>query len=316
MYDLEELKTFIDVMDSGSLTASARRLGVAKSTLSRRIAHLETQLSQPLLRRQANRLLPTEAGSLFLGYAREMLRIAEQSQLALDDLKAEISGGLVIKVHSALARSFMARQAELFLKRHPKASLEIRTLRSAPTLPDGSAIHLWVGTVAECGLRQETLGWITRGVYANPDYLLHRGTPSHPHELKNHAWVDLLGDTESGMTLDHPHHGRYHLPSADSRLRVDQLALHADAIARGQGVGLMPHWMAERRLQHHPDTLVQCLGEWQASPLPVTLLYPYGHQPRKIATLIDQLRQSIPADWQRDTVGMPAVDSPDSATAH
>ena len=103
MYDLEELATFADVMESGSLTVSARRLGVAKSTLSRRIAHLETRLDQPLLRRQANRLMPTEAGGLFLGYAREMLRIAEQSHLALDDLKAEISGEVVVKVPSALA---------------------------------------------------------------------------------------------------------------------------------------------------------------------------------------------------------------------
>jgi len=305
VYNFDELKAFTIVMESGNLSISARRMGVAKSTLSRRIGQLEVQLGQPLLRRQGNRLLPTEAGSLFLDYAREMLRIAEQSQLALDDLKAEISGVIVVKVHSALARSFMARQAARFLERHPKANLEVLTLSSAPAVPDGSAIHLWVGAVAECGLRQETLGWITRGVYANPDYLLHRGTPTHPHELKNHAWIDLLGDTESGITLSHPHHGRYHLQSADSRLRVDQLALHADAIARGQGVGLMPHWMAERRLRHHPDTLVQCLGEWQASPLPVTLLYPYGHQPRKITALIEQLRQSVPADWQRDAIDLP-----------
>lgn len=305
MYDLEELATFADVMESGSLTVSARRLGVAKSTLSRRIAHLETRLDQPLLRRQANRLMPTEAGELFLGYAREMLRIAEQSHLALDDLKAEISGEVVVKVHSALARGFVARQAERFLERHPKARLEVRTLRSAPSLPDGSALHLWVGAVVECGLRQEVLGWITRGIYANPEYLRHRGAPSHPHELKNHAWVDLLGDTESGVTLSHLYQGRYHLPSAGSRLRVDQLALHSDAIARGQGLGLMPHWMAERRLRHHPGTLVPCLEEWQAPPLPVTLLYPYGHQPRKITALIEQLRQSIPAAWQRETMELP-----------
>lgn len=307
MYDLEELATFIDVMKSGSLTTSARRLGVAKSTLSRRIANLEACLNQPLLRRQANRLLPTEAGSLFLSYSREMLRIAEQSHLALDDLKAEISGELTVTVHSALARSFMSRQAELFLERHPKVSLEVRTLSSAPSAADVSAIQLWVGAVGECGLRQETLGWITRGVYANPDYLQHRGIPTHPHELKDHAWVDLLGDAERGLTLIHSELGEFSLHPPRSRLRVDQLVLHADAIARGQGVGLMPHWMAERRLRHHPDTLMPCLGEWQAPPLPVTLLYPYGQQPRKITALLEQLRQAVPTAWQRDPIDSPDV---------
>ncbi|MCA1771842.1 MAG: LysR family transcriptional regulator, partial [Halomonas sp.] len=62
MHDFDELKAFAEVMASGSLTRSAHKLGLAKSTLSRRISHLEARLDQPLLRRQANRLLPTEAG--------------------------------------------------------------------------------------------------------------------------------------------------------------------------------------------------------------------------------------------------------------
>lgn len=305
MYDLEALSTFAEVMRSRSFTSSARRLGVAKSTLSRRIAHLEAQLGQPLLRRQANCLLPTEAGSLFLDYALEMLRIAEQSHLALDDLRAEVHGQLVIKVHSGLARGWMARQAETFLDNHPRARISLRTLRAPPTTPEGGAIHVWLGAVGECGLRQEVLWWLTYGIYAHPDYLQRHGQPHHPSELRHHRWIDRLNDLDHGVTLSHIEHGDHPLPPARSRLQVDQLVLHADAIARGQGLGLLPHWLAERRLQHHPGSLVRCLNDWQAPPQPITLLYPYGQQPRKMLALLDQLRRAVPDAWRHVSIRSP-----------
>lgn len=307
MYDLEALSTFTEVMRSRSFTLSARRLGVAKSTLSRRIAHLENQLGQPLLRRQANCLLPTEAGSLFLDYALEMLRVAEQSHLALDDLRAEVHGQLMVKVHSGLARGWMAREAETFLENHPRARIALRTMRTTPTMPEGGAIYVWLGDVEECGLRQEVLGWLTYGVYAHPDYLQRHGQPQHPSELRKHRWIDRLNDLEHGVTLSHSEHGDYPLPPAHSRLQVDQLVLHADAIARGQGLGLLPHWMADRRLHHHPGSLVRCLNGWQAPPQPITLLYPYGQQPRKVVALIDQLRRSVPEAWRRTAIRIPEL---------
>ncbi|WP_251977796.1 LysR family transcriptional regulator [Salinicola avicenniae] len=298
MYDLEALATFTEVMRSGSLTLSARRLGVAKSTLSRRIAHLETQLGQPLLRRQANRLLPTEAGSLFLDYAQEMLRVAERSHLALDDLRAEVSGQVIIAVHSALARGWMARQAEDFLARHPQARITLRNLPAPPVAPDASAVHVWLGEVGECGLRQERLGWLTYGIYASPEHLKRHGTPHHPRDLRHYRWIDRLGDAERGVMLHHPDYGEHPLPVSTSRLQVDQMVLHADAIARGQGLGLMPHWMAQTRLRHHPGSLVPCLADWQAPAQPIMLLYPYGHQPRKIVALLEQLRHAVPEAWK------------------
>ncbi|WP_110649137.1 LysR family transcriptional regulator [Salinicola peritrichatus] len=300
-FDHEALTTFVEVMQTGSLTLSARRLGVAKSTLSRRIAHLETRLGQPLLRRQANRLLPTEAGALFLEYAREMLHLSERTQLALDDLRAEVHGELVIKVHSALARGWMARQAEQFLKRHPRARIELRLLQAPPATPDAGAVHLWVGDAPDCGLRQETLGWLGRGIYAHPSYLRRHGTPQHPRDLERHAWLDLLGDVDRGIVLSHHEHGDYPLAPTGSRLKVDQPVLHADAIVRGQGLGLMPHWMASKRLLHHPGTLTPCLGDWQASALPVVLLYPYGRLPRKVGALLEHLRQGVPDAWRENS---------------
>lgn len=314
MYNLDELAAFSAVFGSGSLTNSARELGVAKSTLSRRLSQLESQLGQPLLRRQANRLIPTEAGILFHRYCEQILSLASQSQHALDELREEVSGELVIHMHEAFARGWFVRELETFLARYPALRLTLHTQLTPPRGPEDTALCLWLGMLPECGLRQETLGAMTRGLYAHPDYLAKRGEPRHPRELSEHAWVDLLGESSQGLWLRHMgDEDECQILPSPSWLRVDQHVLHIDAIARGKGLGLLPHWMAEQRLSHHPESLKACLPQWQAPPLPVTLLYPFGRQPRKLTALIKHLRQATPEEWQGTT--SPSLSRPAPALA-
>ena len=158
------------------------------------------------------------------------LRLAEQSQRALEDLRAEVSGELTVQVHNAFARGWFSQQMENFVADHPGVRLDLQTRLTPPTGPEDEALCVWLGTVDECGLRQETLGHMRRGLYAHPDYLRRHGAPRHPRDLAEHAWVDLLGTSEHGVTL---HHARVGSTLPPSRLRVDQYVLHIDAIARG-----------------------------------------------------------------------------------
>jgi DNA-binding transcriptional LysR family regulator len=295
MHDADELLAFADVMDSGSLTLSAQRLGVAKSTLSRRLQQLETQLGQPLMRRQSNRLAPTEAGRVFHDYCLRLIALADQSRQALDELREDISGELTLEVHEALARNWVGPALDEFLARHAGIRLSLRTRERLPH--DANSVVVWYGEVGETSLRQETLTRLPRGLYAHPDYLARHGTPTHPHDLDGHAWIDLLGEAERGLTLRHAREGEHDVRPPGSRLRVDHLLLHADAIVRGHGLGILPVWMAERRRAAHPDQLVRCLPDWQATATPVSLLYPHGHRPRKVSALLEFLRGACPAGW-------------------
>ncbi|WP_163557709.1 LysR family transcriptional regulator [Halomonas sp. NO4] len=297
MYNLDELAAFVAVIESGSLTRSAQHLGLAKSTLSRRISQLERQLGQTLLRRQSNRLMATESGRLFHDYAAQILALAGQGQQALDELREEVSGELVVECHDALTRSWLSRELARFMDLYPGIRLTLRSRHAPPRAADSQAVILWLGEVADSELRQETLAWLARGLYAHPDYLARHGHPQHPRALANHAWIDLLGETEAGLPLTHPQEGEYRFQPPRSRFRVDQYVLHGDAIARGQGLGLMPHWLAAKREGAHPGCLARCLTDWSAPPLPVTLLYAYGQRPRRVSALLDHLRQHLPAAW-------------------
>lgn len=298
MYDFDELTAFADVMSTGSLTRSAQKLGLAKSTLSRRISQLEARLGQPLLRRQANQLIPTEAGLLFQHYCTELLAMAAHSQEALSELREEISGKVTLEVHGALARGWMAGVIDAFLTRYPSVELTLHTRETPPTKMHSNSVHIWLGAAYECGLHQERLGHLTRGLYANPSYLAKAGYPEHPSELAAHAWIDLLDTSSNGLQLYHPQQGDYLFHAPRSRLRVNLTVLHIDAIAYGQGIGLLPHWVVGKREQHHPGDLVGCLPGWEPAPLPITMLYAYGHHSRRVNALLEFLREQVPASWQ------------------
>ncbi|MFB9866458.1 LysR family transcriptional regulator [Vreelandella sulfidaeris] len=299
MYDFDELNAFATVMTTGSLTRSAQSMGLAKSTLSRRISQLETRLNQPLLRRQANRLIPTEAGLLFHTYCRELLALAANSQEALAELKEDISGQLTLKVHASLTRSWASAVINDFVHQHPHIELTLQTLEALPTSPDSHCVHIWLGELSECGLHQEPVGELKRGLYSSPDYRDASTLPSHPNELDQYAWVDLLGTTQEGLSLCHRDGETLSFQPPRSRLRVDLALLHMDAIARGQGIGVLPHWLVQQRERHHPGELIACLPEWAPPPLPITLLYAYGHQPRRVHALLDFLRASTPTEWNK-----------------
>ncbi|WP_346796073.1 LysR family transcriptional regulator [Halomonas sp. Bachu 37] len=298
MHDLDELAAFAAVMESGSLTRSAHDLGLAKSTLSRRISQLETRLGQPLMRRQANRLLPTEAGQMFHGYCRKILELAEQSQCALDTLRHEVSGELEVHVHGSLVRSWLSEVVYRFMDRYPGVNLTVRTCDTPPQSPDTHAVTLWLGQFPDVGLRHETLGWLTRSIYAHPDYFAREGTPDHPRELAHHAWVDLLGETDDGLVLNHAQLGSYRFSPPISRLKVDQHCLHNDALAQGRGLGVLADWLAARREDAHPGCLQRCLPGWAPAPMALNALHAFGHQPRKVTALMVLLREAVPAPWK------------------
>ncbi|ROO28484.1 LysR family transcriptional regulator [Salinisphaera orenii MK-B5] len=299
MHHLDDLAVFVAVVENASLTASARDMALSKSTLSRRLGRLETQVGQPLLERRSNRLVPTEAGETFAGYCRHMLDLSRESRHALDNLRERVSGQLTVHAHPLFMRGWFTHRVEAFLERFPEMELTLATLTQPPTAESDIAICLWPGALEDCGLRTETVGRLTRGIYAHPDYLAERGTPLHPRDLAAHDWVDMLGALRDGLTLRRADGSAHRLAPLRSRSRADQDVLQADAIVRGRGLGVLPDWMVARRLRAHPGTLVSCLQDWTLPAVPITLACPHGRLPRKTLCLLDHLRAAIPPDWRR-----------------
>lgn len=307
MFDLKELESFVSVIETRSLTESSRQLGLPKSTMSRRIRQLESSLGQTLLRRESNRLIPTEAGQLFNRYCEEILRLAQSGCSALEELREEVSGQVQVCCHDALLRSWFSPLVVDFLDRYRGAELKVCTRLSPPEGDLNGGVCVWLGHEPDCGLRCERLGALQQGLYARPDYLQQRGCPQHPRELASHLWVELEGSGHQGLELWHPQEGGYRVLPAARRLTVDRLAMQIDAVIHAGGFGLMPRWVIAKRLSHHPGTLQGCLQEWYGPALGVWLLYPHGQLPRRTQAFLNHVRQSVPLQWQECQAAAPCT---------
>lgn len=309
MHDFDELIAFDSVMVSKSLTQSANALGLAKSTVSRRIGLLENRLGQPLLRRQANRLVATEAGVIFHAYCRDILALSAKGRAALDNLRKDLSGAMTIELHPALLDTPLAHALEQFAKRHPAITLTLYTCTRTCERPDNHSIRLGLGPDAAgiATLRQEPLGLLYRSLYASPCYLATHGSPTQPRELEQYTWVNRLNDgTDGSLTLLHPQQPSVTLKLPPSQLRSDIPTLQLSALVAGQGIGPLPRRLAESHLQN--GQLAACLTPWQPEPLAVTLLYPFGHLPRRHQALLEFLRRHVPAAWQPTAVTSDTVE--------
>lgn len=302
-HDFSELTVFALVVEQGGLTPVASSLGLPKSTLSRRISQLENRVGQRLLLRHSNRLTPTEAGNLFYKYCKQLIELAEHSQQALDELREEASGRLVLHVHNAFERGWLPTVLDAFLQRYPDILLDVQVSSRAPAFEQESAgdLWLWLGDVEASGLRSDIIGTWQAGLFTSPGYASEHGLPLHPTELEQRAWVDVLEAGRQPVSLVHAEEGEYVFQPPVSRMKVDSLVLQADAVVRGKGVGVLPSWYAQRYEQAHPGSFVACMEGWQPASLPVTLLCNFGHPAKKVSALQNWLRESVPDAW-RETV--------------
>lgn len=301
-HDFNELTVFAAVVEQGGLTPVANSLGLPKSTLSRRISQLETRVGQRLLLRHSNRLTPTEAGNLFYRYCRDLIDLAERSQQALDDLREEASGHLILHVHNAFERGWLPAVLDDFLQRYPEIRLDVQVSSRAPAFEQDSAgdLWLWLGDLDATGLRSDIIGTWRTALYASPDYAAKNGLPEHPEQLEQHAWVDVLVAGSQPLLLSHASEEAYLFAPAASRMKVDSLVLQADAIVRGKGIGVLPSWYASRYENAHPGSFIPCLPSWHPNSLPVALLSCFGHSAKKVAALQAWLRAAVPDAWQSD----------------
>lgn len=299
MHDFNEISIFAAVVEHGGLTPVSHSTGLPKSTLSRRISQLEARVGQRLLLRHSNRMVPTEAGTLFYSYCCQLLDLAEQSQQSLDDLREEVSGQLVLHVHNAFERGWLPTVVDRFLEAHPGVRLEITVGGLPPDAQQGGVgdLWLWLGPEQSSSLRCERMGRWETGLFASPEYVSRNGMPEAPEHLSRYGWVNLLEAGSRPVLLEHNSGREYLFTPAPSRLKVDTLVLQADSLVRGQGIGILPVWYADRYERAHPGSFVPCLADWKPGALPVNLHYSFGRPTRKVSALADWLREEMPREW-------------------
>ncbi|CAG1001714.1 HTH-type transcriptional regulator PgrR [Burkholderiales bacterium] len=194
--DANDLLLFARVIEAGSFSRAAERLGLPKSTLSRRIAALETLLGEKLMQRSTRRLAITDFGEAVLDHARRLTEETEATLALAQHRQAKPQGTLRVSLPPNLLDIDHEGVIATFVERHPQVRLELDlsprrvdllaerfdlALRAATALPDDST------------LVARRLVDLPVGLFASPVYLKCRGQPATPEALLQHRALHLLG---------------------------------------------------------------------------------------------------------------------------
>jgi len=127
--NIRVLKTFCDVVDSGSFSRAAQASGISQSAVSQQLASLEREFSTQLLSRGGGLVVPTEAGKVYYQAAREIVRRYEQllgeMRSAADAVRGILRVGTIYSVGFYLLDSYIRR----FLQAFPEVNLRVEYTR-------------------------------------------------------------------------------------------------------------------------------------------------------------------------------------------
>lgn len=297
-----DLLMFAHVADAGSFTRAAERMSLPKSTLSRRIAALETELGERLLQRSTRKLLITEFGEKILVHARQVLSEVEQAQALALHRQVLPSGRLRVSMPADFAATALPTMLADFVKAHPAISLELDlSARRVDLIAEGFDLAVRMGDLpGDSLLTAKRVGLFKVGLYATPSYLAEKGTPSRPDDLNRLHGLMLLSRTgdivpwrleSAGMAIG-PNQARTQVIKPESHTQANSPEVLMQLAQNGCGVAALTDFIVQPMLQD--GRLARVLPEWSAEPAVAWAVFPGRRlMPTKTRVFLDALSQTL-----------------------
>ena len=281
--DIEELRTFVEVADAGGVSPAARRLGVSKSIVSRRLGRLEAELGVQLLARTTRGAALTEAGATFRNHA---ARACTEIDLARETLlpEGELRGRLRVAAPLSFGPTHFASVLAEMARRHPQ--LHVHTAysdRFVDLVTEGFDCAIRVGYLQDSNLIARCVGPLYGKLVASPAYLSAYGAPETPEDLMAHE--ALMQGTEAWQFLDGDQVITVH---PRGRFKADNgTALIAAAVA-GLGIAWLPDGLTDEHVAS--GALVPVMTRYPPPPAGIYVIRPPGQHPaRKVRALTELL---------------------------
>ena len=254
---LEQLATFVAVVDANGFSAAARLMNARKATLSQRVRQLEERLGVSLLARTTRTLRLTDEGRAYLEHARKAMSAADDADAVVALAKRKPTGVLRVTTSAALASVLLETVVTPFLSRHPEVSVHVDTsVRRLDLTREGYDLAVRTGPLEESSLRSRKLGTISGGYYASPGYFRHPLT--RPEDLAQVPTIAVAreGQHEWSFVVK----GKVRSIVVRPRLVVDGFELAVRAAADGAGVVRSPRHFAQPHLANGrlEPVLVEC----------------------------------------------------------
>jgi DNA-binding transcriptional LysR family regulator len=189
---LAALEIFVQVVDTGSFSAVARRQRIGQPAISKAVVQLEQWLGVSLLLRSTRSVVPTEAGHIFYERAKRMVEEAGEAVMAAQGSANGLSGKLRVSASICFGRLHVIPSLSAFLAEHPDLELElVLDDRYVDLVNEGVDVALRTGPMPNSNMTGRRIAEGRRMVVATPAYLRRHGIPASPEELTSHQAIIL-----------------------------------------------------------------------------------------------------------------------------
>lgn len=272
---LDEIRTFVRVVDAKSLSGAARALRVSVNAVWRRLERIEERAGTRLIERTTRSLRVTEAGERVARRARRILEELSETERDVAVGTERLRGSVRVAVNSDVASGPFLIEVGQLLTDHPELRVELLgRSRLVEPVAGGVDIIVWVGPISTTTSTVRRLGVMDWGLAASPDYVARRGVPSRPEDLESHdSLTALRGARESTWTLVDSN-GTEHVARVSARFESDSTEILAGALKAGLGIGIRP--LREVLDAARRGLLVHVLPGFRFSPIEIALVTPSG----------------------------------------
>lgn len=287
MDKLRAMDTFVQIVEAGSLTGAADRLGISLTSVVRTLSALEHALGVRLLNRTTRRIALTDEGREYFERCRHLLAEIQEAEATLSARQLKPSGRISITAPVMFGRLHVAPAIAGFLNAYPEMRGELLLLdRVVDLLEEGVDVAIRIGPLPDSSLVAVPLGSTRIIVCASPVYLRRHGTPRLPEELAHHSCIHFtgLGSNDEEWEFRHERLSRRVRISATLCTNHGDSAL--DACINGIGCGRFLAYQADGFIA--AGKLVPLLTEYEPAPLPVNLVYPHSRlMSSRVRTFVD-----------------------------
>jgi LysR family transcriptional regulator for bpeEF and oprC len=298
---LHGINVFLRIVEVGTISGTARDLGVSTAAISASLARLETNLAVRLLDRTTRRLSVTAEGAEFYERCKKLMSDLDEAEQSISRIGRDPRGKLRVGMPSGLCRMWIVPSLPRFLKKYPEVHLEIVCSDYVPyTIDNGLDASIQVGELHSSRLAMRQLASVDYVVVAAPSYLKKRGVPKVPNDLLQHHC----------LTYRRPRNGlirewRFVENGQEQHLAIDGLLTFnsgealVSAAASGLGLIQVAEFYASQMIA--TGQLVKVLESSRAKGYDISVVFPQlKNVPPKLRVWIDFLVEIFAeVSWQR-----------------
>ena len=283
--------TFVQVADTGSFSAAARKLHISPAAVGKQIAMLEKWLGARLFDRTTRHVRRTDAGNDFYDRCTRILNELEGAQRAASAAQIEPRGVLRVSAPVSFSALYLGPALSKFLMTHAHVSVDLQLDDAKLQLVENGfdcAAH--VGEVTETNLIARRVGSSNFVLCAAPAYLKRRGEPKRPQQLLDHDCLRYtLGMSRWRFTSPE---GKDESVDVSGRLKSNNGMVLAAAVIDGFGITYAPEFVVASALRS--NKLVRLLTRYDTASVPIYVVHAPGrHIPTKVRKFIDFVARRV-----------------------